>query len=77
MLHRFSKAITHHSRYSIAIYDVSGMLIFDIDFTGHLRSAVKTLKVLPHLKMFLKPRRCNTMWRISWFYELVHTSYDI
>ena len=35
------------------------MLIFDIDFKGHSRSAVKTLKVVSHLKMFLEPLRCN------------------
>ena len=31
------------------------MLIFDVDFKGYPRSTVMTLKVVPHLKMFIKP----------------------
>ena len=58
MLQRYFKAITHHNKYLIAIYVVSGMLIFDVDFKGHPRSTVKTLKVVPHLEMFIKPLRC-------------------
>ena len=58
MLQRYFKAITHHNKYPLAIYDVSGMLIFDVDFKGHPRSTVKTRKVVTHLKMFIKPLRC-------------------
>ena len=58
MLQSYFEAITYHNKYLIAIYDVSGMLIFDVDFKGHPRSTVKTLKVVPHLKMFIKPLRC-------------------
>ena len=59
MLQRYVKAITYHNKYPLTIYDVSCMLIFDVEFRGHSRSAVKTLKVVPHLKMFIKPLRCN------------------
>ena len=59
MLQRYFKAITYHNKYPIAIYDMGGILIFDVDIKGHLRSTVKSLKVVPHLKMFIKPLRCN------------------
>ena len=59
MIQKYFKAITHHNKYLITINDVSCMLIFDVDFRGHSRSAVKTLKVVPQLKMFIRPLRFN------------------
>ena len=59
ILQRFFTAIIHYNKYLIITYEVSCMLIFDVEFKGHPRSAVQTFKVVPHLKMFIKPLRCN------------------